>query len=103
MPGCVKVNKENAKRDPSRNKNLVNDDPKGNVVLCDSGMPYYEPPDYRANELTWTTVYGEPEEVTGGEKGIDCGGVAIQGLFIFAILIVPVSMGWISFNPVPLT
>ena len=66
MPGCVKVNKENAKRDPSRNKNLVNDDPKGNVVLCDSGMPYYEPPDYRANELTWTTVYGEPEEVTGG-------------------------------------
>ena len=66
MPGCVKVHKENAKRDPSRNKNLVNDDPKGNVVLCDSGMPYYEPPDYRANELTWTTVYGEPEEVTGG-------------------------------------
>ena len=66
MPGCVKVNKENAKRDPSRNKNLVNDDPKGNVVLCDGGMPYYEPPDYRANELTWTTVYGEPEEVTGG-------------------------------------
>lgn len=66
MPGCVKVNKENAKRDPSRNKNLVNDDPKGNVVLCDGGMPYYEPPDYQANELTWTTVYGEPEEVTGG-------------------------------------
>tara|TARA_B100000614_G_scaffold231418_1_gene225385 strand:- start:1962 stop:2840 length:879 start_codon:yes stop_codon:yes gene_type:complete len=66
MPGCVKVHKENAKRDPSKNKNLVNDDPKGNVVLCDGGMPYYEPPDYQANELTWTTVYGEPEEVTGG-------------------------------------
>ena len=56
MPGCVKVHKENAKRDPSSNKNLVNDDPKGNVVLCDAGMPYYEPPDYDARELTWQTV-----------------------------------------------
>ena len=41
MPGCVKVHKENA-RDRNRNKNLVNDDPKGNTVLCDAGMPYYE-------------------------------------------------------------
>ena len=46
MPGCVKVNKENAKNPPNKNKNLVNDDPKQNVVLCDGGMPYYEPPDY---------------------------------------------------------
>ena len=36
----------------------VNDDPDQNVVLCDGGMPYYEPPDYRADELTWQTVYG---------------------------------------------
>ena len=28
MPGCVKVKKENDKKDPSSNKNLVNDDPK---------------------------------------------------------------------------
>ena len=72
MPGCVKVHKENAKRDPSRNKNLVNDDPKGNVVLCDSGMPYYEPPNYDARKLTWQTVYQPQEEV---EEGVDVGDV----------------------------
>ena len=72
MPGCVKVHKENAKRDPSRNKNLVNDDPKGNVVLCDSGMPYYAPPNYDARELTWQTVYQPQEEV---EEGVDVGDV----------------------------
>ena len=66
MPGCVQVHKENAKRDPSKNKQLVNDDPKGNTVLCDGGMPYYTAPDYQANELTWMTVYGEPEEQEEG-------------------------------------
>ena len=69
MPGCVKVHKENV-RERSRNKNLVNDDPKGNMVLCDSGMPYYEPPNYDARELTWQTVYGEQEEV---DEGVDVG------------------------------
>ncbi len=49
MPGCVKVNKEN----------------KQNVVLCDGGMPYYEPPEYDARELSWQTVYVEPEEAEG--------------------------------------
>ena len=68
MPGCVKVHKENAKRDPSSNKNLVNDDPKGNVVLCDAGMPYYEPPDYDARELTWQTVTPDHEE---GDEGLN--------------------------------
>ena len=70
MPGCVKVNKENAKNPPSKNKMLVNDDPKQNVVLCDAGMPYYEPPDYRADELSWETVYIPQEEVT---EGVDTG------------------------------
>ncbi len=70
MPGCVKVHKENTGRDPSRNKNLVNDDPKGNVVLCDSGMPYYEPPNYDARELTWMTVNPNEEEV---DQGVDTG------------------------------
>ena len=41
MPGCVKVNKENVKNPRNKNKELVNDDPKQNVVLCDVGMPYY--------------------------------------------------------------
>ena len=41
MPGCVKVHKENAKNPKNRNKMLVDDDPKGNTVLCDAGAPYY--------------------------------------------------------------
>ena len=68
IPGCVVVNKENAKNPSSINNNLVNDDPKQNVAICDAGMPYYDPPDYQANELTWRTVYMEPEEQEGGVK-----------------------------------
>ena len=55
MPGCVKVNKQNTGRDPSKNKELVNDDPKGNTVLCDGGMPYFNPPEYQYDRLTWQT------------------------------------------------
>ena len=66
MPGCVKTHKENARNPQNKSSSLVNDDPDQNVVLCDGGMPYYEPPDYRANELTWQTVYGEPEEQISG-------------------------------------
>ena len=66
MPGCVKVHKENARDPQNKSSTLVNDDPNQNVVLCDGGMPYYEPPDYRADELTWQTVYGEPEEQISG-------------------------------------
>ena len=66
MPGCVKIHKENAKNPSNKSSTLVNDDPNQNVVLSDGGMPYYEPPDYRADELTWQTVYGEPEEQVSG-------------------------------------
>jgi len=66
MPGCVKIHKENARNPQNKSSTLVNDDPNQNVVLCDGGMPYYEPPDYRADELTWQTVYGEPEEQVSG-------------------------------------
>ena len=66
MPGCVKVNKENAKNPNSKNKQLVNDDPKQNVVLCDNGMPYYEPPEYDYRELSWMTVNPNEEEVDEG-------------------------------------
>ena len=68
MPGCVTVHKENAKRDPSSNKNLVNDDPKGQTTLCDAGMPSYYPVDYDSRELFWQTINTEPEE---GDKGIE--------------------------------
>ena len=70
MPGCVKIHKENTGKDPSINKNLVNDDPKGNTTLCDGGMPYFEPPNYDARELTWRTVYMDQEE---DPEGIDTG------------------------------
>ena len=65
MPGCVKAHKENVKNPANRNKMLVDNDPKGNVVLCDGGMPYFHPPDYQANRLDWRTIYGEAPEAEG--------------------------------------
>jgi hypothetical protein len=70
MPGCVKVHKENAKNPKNRNKMLVDDDPKGNTVLCDAGAPYYEPAEYDYRGLTWQTVYTDSEEAP---EGIDVG------------------------------
>jgi hypothetical protein len=69
MPGCVKVHKENAKNPQNRNKMLVNDDPKGNTILCDAGAPYYEPAEYDYRDLTWQTIDQEPPE----PEGIDAG------------------------------
>ena len=64
MPGCVTVHKENLKQ-RSKNKMLVDDDPKGNTTLCDSGMPSYQPVDYQSQGLTWTTVVPEEPEPDG--------------------------------------
>ena len=64
IAGCVEVHKENAKT-RNRNKQLVNNDPKGNTVLCDSGAPNFIPPDYQANRLTWQTFYGEQPQAEG--------------------------------------
>ena len=64
IAGCVEVHKENAKT-RNRNKQLVDNDPKGNVVLCDSGAPNFIPPDYQANRLTWQTFYGEQPKAEG--------------------------------------
>ncbi len=64
MPGCVTVHKENVKQ-KSKNKMLVEDDPKGNTTLCDSGMPSYQPVDYQSQGLTWTTVVPEEPEPDG--------------------------------------
>jgi hypothetical protein len=64
MPGCVTVHKENVKN-RSKNKMLVNDDPKGNTTLCDSGMPSFQPVDYQSQGLTWTTVVPEEPEPKG--------------------------------------
>ena len=70
MPGCVKVHKENAKNPKNKNKMLVDDDPKGNTVLCDAGAPYYDPAEYDYRGLTWQTV-GTPSDET--PEGIDTG------------------------------
>ena len=69
MPGCVKVHKENVKQ-RSRNKMLVDDDPKGNTVLCDAGAPYYDPAEYDYRGLTWQTLNTESDEVP---EGVDTG------------------------------
>ena len=64
MPGCVTVHKENVKQ-KSKNKMLVDDDPKGNTTLCDSGMPSFQPVDYQSQGLTWKTVVPEEPEPDG--------------------------------------
>ena len=69
MPGCVKVHKENAKNPKNKNKMLVDDDPKGNTVLCDAGAPYYYAPNYDARELSWQTIYTPQEEADGLDTG----------------------------------
>jgi hypothetical protein len=69
MPGCVKVHKENVKQ-RSRNKMLVDDDPKGNTVLCDAGAPYYDPADYDYRGLSWQSLNTDSEEAP---EGIDTG------------------------------
>ena len=68
IAGCVEMHKENAKG--NRNKQLVDNDPEGNVVLCDAGAPSYRAIDYQANRLKWETFYGDPPEV---DSGVDVG------------------------------
>ena len=70
MPGCVKVHKENVKNPKNKNKMLVDDDPKGNTVLCDAGAPYYQPADYDSRGLTWQDLNPESNETP---EGIDTG------------------------------
>ena len=67
IAGCVEVHKENA-RTRNRNKQLVDNDPKGNTVLCDWGAPNFIPPNYQADQLTWQTFYGEAPNVDDGVK-----------------------------------
>ena len=49
---------------------LVDDDPKGNTILCDAGAPYYEPAEYDYRGLTWQTISTASDEVP---EGIDTG------------------------------
>jgi len=70
MPGCVKVHKENAKNPKNKNKMLVDDDPKGNTVLCDAGAPYYDPAEYDYRGLSWQDLNPQSDEVP---EGVDTG------------------------------
>ena len=63
IAGCVEMHRENAKG--NRNKQLVDNDPKGNVVLCDSGAPSSRAIDYQSNRLKWETFYGEQPKAEG--------------------------------------
>ena len=49
LPGCVEYNRAN-----KESKNLVDDDPKGNVVLCDGSMPSFNPIDFEPEQIVPT-------------------------------------------------
>ena len=64
MPGCVVTHKENNAQ-KSQNKALVDNDPKGNIVLCDGHAPSYNAMDYQRNKLKWQTFTPDPPEAGG--------------------------------------
>jgi len=55
IPGCVKA------RNNTKNTQLIEDDPKGNLTLCDGNIPYYEPIDYSPEELIITRPAETPK------------------------------------------
>ena len=55
IPGCVKA------RSNSRNDNLITDDPKGNLTLCDGNVPYYNPIEFSPEELIITKPAETPK------------------------------------------
>ena len=55
LPGCVEFNRANKK-----SESLVDDDPKGNVVLCDGSMPSFNPIDFEPEQIIPTKAAGVP-------------------------------------------
>ena len=60
IPGCVEARRSN------ENENLVNNDPKGNLILCDAQYPSYDAMNYVPEELIYTEEsepqrYEQPE------------------------------------------
>jgi hypothetical protein len=55
LPGCVEFNRANKK-----SESLVDDDPKGNVVLCDGSMPSFNPIDFEPEQILKTKPAGVP-------------------------------------------
>ena len=48
MPGCVR-----ARISKGKGVETFEDDPRGNVTLCDGAVPVYDAPDYRPRDFTW--------------------------------------------------
>ena len=55
LPGCVEFNRAN-----KESESLVDDDPKGNVVLCDGSMPSFNPIDFEPEQILKTKPAGVP-------------------------------------------
>jgi len=64
MPGCVVTHKENSAQ-RSQNKSLVDNDPKGNIVLCDGQAPSFNSMNYERDQLKWQTFTPDPPEAGG--------------------------------------
>jgi len=47
VPGCVEAHKQ----DGGKNKNLIEDDPKGTMTFCDSGVPNFSPIQYEPDQI----------------------------------------------------
>ena len=65
LPGCVEFNRANKK-----SESLVDDDPKGNVVLCDGSMPSFNPIDFEPEQILKTKP-AEVPVIPNTEKGTD--------------------------------
>ena len=79
IPGCVETHKENLERPPNKNESLVNDDPRQSVVLCDAGMPAYNPMDYDTRRLKIEEVTPPKEEEEYQHRGNYNGGAGGAG------------------------
>jgi len=65
LPGCVEFNRAN-----KESESLVDDDPKGNVVLCDGSMPSFNPIDFEPEQIILTKPAGVPV-IPNTENGTD--------------------------------
>ena len=79
IPGCVETHKENLERPPNKNESLVNDDPRQSVVLCDAGMPAYNPMDYDTRRLKIEDPTPPKEEEEYQHRGNYNGGAGGAG------------------------
>ena len=62
IPGCVTA------RNNQSNKNLPDDDPKGNLVLCDGGVPSYNPINFEPEQMIFTKPAPVPKTKTPSPK-----------------------------------